>query len=95
MKLLTFEDGNGYKHKSLVRDNDTDPSIGILQSPPDLEQLDWHVIKVTLHNMLLEKGFVTLADIQNRTNEFHQCVLSAVGKPLFRLYQQETNSNGS
>ena len=42
MKLVTFEDGNGYKHKSLIRDNDTDPSIGLLQSPPDIDQLDWH-----------------------------------------------------
>lgn len=95
MKLVTYQDSNGYKHKSLIRDNDTDPSIGILQSPPSLEQLDWHVIKMTLHNMLLERGIITLDDAQSRADEFNKCVLTAVAKPLFRLYQQETESNGS
>lgn len=94
MKLVTFEDESGYKHNSLIRDNDTDPTIGILQSPPNLDQLDWQVIKVTLHNMLLEKGLITLGDAQNQASEFNKCVLSAVGKPLFRLYQQE-NHNGT
>lgn len=94
MKLVTYEDTNGYKHKSLIRDNDTDPSIGLLQSPPNMELLEWDVIKVTLHNMLLEKGLISLNDIQIRTNEFNQCVLSAVGKPLFRLYQQQENRDG-
>ena len=89
MKLLTYEDTNGYKHKSMVRDMDTDPSIGLLHSPPNLDQLDWHVIRVTLHNLLLEKGIVSLSDAQNKQNEFNQCVLIAVAKPLMRLYQKE------
>lgn len=87
MKLLTYEDPNGYKHKSLVRDTDTDPSIGLLHSPPNLDALDWRIIRVTLHNLLLEKGILTMEDAQNRQNEFNQCVLVAVGKPLMRLYQ--------
>ena len=89
MKLLTYTDTNGFKHKSLVRDIDTDPSIGLLKSPPDLNQLDWHVIRLTLHNLLLDKGIITLEDAQLRQAEFNQCVLIAVAKPLFRLYQQE------
>lgn len=92
MKEVTYTDANGYKHKSLVRDTDTDPSIGLLKSPPDLEQLDWYVIKLTLHNLLLDKGIITLEDAQSRPNEFNQCVLAAVGKPLFKLYQQQENS---
>ena len=91
MKLLTYTDANGFKHKSLVRDTDTDPAIGLLKSPPDLEQLDWYVIKLTLHNSLLDKGILTLEDAQSRPNEFNQCVLAAVAKPLFRLFQQQEN----
>lgn len=89
MKLLTYTDTDGFKHKSLVRDTDTDPSVGLLKSPPDLNQLNWHAIKLTLHNSLLDKGIITLEDAQSKSNEFNQCVLAAVAKPLFRLYQQE------
>lgn len=94
MKLVTYEDTNGRKHKSLIRDNDNDPSIGLLQSPPDLEQLDWEVIKTTLHNLLLEKSILTMSDAQHKQTEFNQCVLVAVAKPLMRLYQQENTNNG-
>lgn len=83
----------GRKHKSLIRNGDTDPTIGLIQSPPDLTQLDWQAIQVNLHNALLDKGIITLSDAQSRVNDFNQCVLAAIGKPLFRLYQQE-NSNG-
>ena len=89
MKELTYTDANGFKHKSLVRDTDTDPSIGLLKSPPNLDQLDWYVIKLTLHNLLLDRGIITLEDAQLKSNEFNQCVLAAVGKPLFKLFQQE------
>lgn len=89
MKLVTYEDTNGYKHKSLIRNGDSDPSIGLLQSPPNLDLLDWRIIRITLHNLLLEKGILTMSDAQNKNQEFNQCVLVAVGKPLMRLYQQE------
>lgn len=92
MRLVTYEEPNGKKHKSLIRDTDTDPSVGLLQSPPDLEQLNWELIKVTLHNLLLEKGILTMSDAQHKPNEFNQCVLVAVAKPLMRLYQQETHN---
>lgn len=94
MKLVTYESSNGRKRRSLIRDNDTDPSIGLLQSPPDIEQLDWELIKTTLHNLLLEKGILTMSDAQNKSSEFNQCVLVAVAKPLMRLYQQESNNDG-
>lgn len=94
MKLVTFQDDQGRRHKSLIRDNDTDPTIGLIQSPPDLSQLDWQAMQVNLHNALLDKGILTVSDAQDRVSDFNQCVLAAIGKPLFSLYQMEALNNG-
>lgn len=89
MKLLTFTDADGFSHKSLVRDNDTDPSIGLIQSPPDLRQLDWEAIVKNIHNALLERELFTIQDVQIRSTEFNQIILAKVVKPIFHLYQKE------
>lgn len=88
MKKVFFT-RDGFNYASLIRDNDTDPSTGIIQSPPDLRQLDWNSIQRNLHNALLEHNLLTLKDIQIRQNEFNKIVLSAVGKPLMNLYQED------
>lgn len=93
MKLVTFE-RDGKRYKSLIRDNDTNPEIGLIVSPPDLSQLDWQAIETKLHNALLDKNLVTLHEVQSRQAEFNQCVLAAIGKPLFSLYQNEELNNG-
>lgn len=89
MKKVTFTDGNGYNHNSIIRDNDTDPTLGIIQSPPDLRQLDWDEMARNIHNALLERGLLTIKDVQVRNNEFNQIILAKVGKKIFALYQQE------
>lgn len=91
MKLVDFTDANGYNHKSLIRDNDTDPTIGLIQSPPDLRRLDWESIARNIHNALLERGLLTVKDLQVRQTEFNQIVLARVGKQIFTLYQQQEN----
>lgn len=89
MKLLTFTDDEGYNHKSLVRDNDTDPSIGLIQSPPDLRQLDWEAIARNIHNALLEREIFTIQDAQIRSTELSQIILAKVVKPIYALYQEQ------
>lgn len=88
MKLLTYINENGLKFKSIVRDTDIDPAIGLLQSPPDIFKLDWETIPKTLHNALVERGFFTRQDVQDRQSDFNNVVLAVIGKPLFRLYQE-------
>lgn len=96
MKKVTFTDDNGYNHHSLVRDGDTDPSTGILQSPPDLRRLDWEEMARVIHNKLLERDLINLKDVQIRQNEFNQIILASVGKRIFALYQeQESTNNGT
>ena len=96
MKRVTFTDDDGYTHTSLVRDTDTDPAAGLLQSGPDLRQLDWDEIARNIHNKLVERGLIYLKDVQIRQNEFNQIILASVGKRIFALYQeQESTTNGT
>lgn len=89
MKLVTFTDGDGYAYNSLIRDGDIDPSIGLIQSPPDLRLLDWESIAKNIHNALLERGLLTINDIQIRQTEFNQIILAKVAKQIFKLYQEQ------
>jgi hypothetical protein len=89
LKLLTFVDDNGITRKSLVRDGDTDPSIGLIQSPPNVQDLDWETIAKNIYLKLLERGLFTLKDIQVRNTEFSQVIMSSVVKPIYGLYQEE------
>lgn len=89
MKVLTFLDQNGIERQSLVRDNDTDPAIGLVQSPPDVQSLNWQAISKSIYLKLLERGLFTLKDIQVRNVEFNQIIMATVVKPIFGLYQEE------
>lgn len=64
MKILIYEDENGYLRRSLVKDNDTTPEYGIPQNIPNLDNLDWNEIKKELHNELTRIGLITWADVQ-------------------------------
>lgn len=89
MKTVIYTDPDGLKHLSTIRDNDTDASIGILQSPPDLRQLDWQEIPKEIHNLLVEGGFFSLKDVQIRQTEFNKIINSTIIKRIFRLYQEQ------
>lgn len=91
MKHLEYHDSRGYKQRSLVRDTDTDPTIGIPQELPDIESLDWETIKRDLHAKLLDRQLLELSDIQQRQADFIWCITAALKKPLMRLYQKRSD----
>lgn len=93
MKIVEFTDNNGFNHKSLIRDTDTDPSIGLINDPPDLRMLDWESIAKNIHNALVERGLLTIKDIQIRQTEFNQIILARVGKQIFKLYQEQNGDH--
>jgi hypothetical protein len=89
MKLVTWEDKHGYKHRSLVRDDDSDEmaQYGILQDPPNLEGLDWEGIKLDLHNALAERGLYSWRDVQEKRG-LRGAILSAMKRRLVYLYRE-------
>lgn len=66
MRTVEWEDRNGYRHRSLVRDTDPDDAApnGILQDPPDLSGLDWTGIQRDMHNAMIERDIATWVDLQ-------------------------------
>jgi len=98
MKAVTWTDKNGYKHRSLVRDSDPDDAAeqGILQDPPNLEELDWEGVKRDLHNALVDTGLYSWRDVQQKQG-LRGPILSAIKRRLINLYREvyrEAQHNG-
>lgn len=92
MRLVTWTDQHGYKHRSLVRDDDPDEMApqGILQDPPNLEGLDWEEVKRDLHNALVDTGMTSWSKVQGG-GELRGAILSALRKKLVYLYREAEN----
>jgi hypothetical protein len=88
MRTVTWEK-NGYKHRSIVRDDDPDEMAeqGILQDPPNLENLDWEGIKQDLHNALVERGLYSWRDVQEKRG-LRGAILSSTKRRLVQLYRE-------
>jgi len=89
MRLVQWTDKHGYKHRSLVRDDDPDEmaSQGILQDPPNLDELDWEAIKRDIHNRLVDAGLVSWRDVQEKRG-LRGAILSSMKRELIQLYRE-------
>jgi len=89
MRAVTWTDNNGYKHRSLVREEDPDEAApqGILQDPPVLEGMDWEAIKRDLHNLLVDAGLYSWLDVQQRQG-LEGAILGAMRKKVIHLYRE-------
>jgi hypothetical protein len=89
MRLVEWEDKHGYRHRSLVRDDDPDEMgpQGILQDPPNLEELDWEGIKRDIHNALVSAGLISWRNVQEKRG-LRGAILSPVKRRLVQLYRE-------
>lgn len=89
MKSIEWTDNNGYKHVSLVRDGDSNEDIhmGIPNDPPNVDQLDWEIIKRDLHNELHGLKLYTWNDVQRSQQGIISAILSAIKPKLIQLYR--------
>lgn len=90
MKNVIWKDKDGYKHRSIIRDDQPDSMApeGIPQDPPDLNQLDWEEIKREIHNSLVEQGVTSWKEVQQRGNSVRNTVGSVIGPRIIALYRQ-------
>lgn len=69
MKLLKYEDKEGYIRHSWVRDKDNNPAYGIPRNPPDLSSLGLPPPQQKeLHNRLAESKLFDHLDVLNSGN---------------------------
>lgn len=90
MREVYWTDDEGYKHRSLVRDDVPDELAHeeILQDPPNIERLDWDAIKQTLHNQMVDRRLFTYDDVVRQQNGVAGVVLAALRIPVINLFKE-------
>jgi len=91
MKEVIWTDERGFKHRSLLRDNDPDNlgSAGIPLDPPDLFHLDWDGLVRELHNLLVDKKLSTWEDVQRSGNGVSSSIQTVLKRPIIALYRHK------
>lgn len=91
MKLVKWEDGNGYLRQSYVMEGDPDSAApkGLPHEPPDLSEINWDEVQRDLHNALLEQGLTTWQDVQAQQNTLGPMIVSALKKRIIALYRKK------
>jgi len=91
MRLVTWEDKDGYLRQAWVKDSDPDEMAksGIRHDVPDLSVIDWDEVQKELHNTLVKRGLITWQDVQDQQSSLGPAVLSILKKRLIALYRQK------
>jgi hypothetical protein len=91
MRLVIWMDDEGYKRRSLVRDNDPDSlaPAGVPCDPPDLDRLDWDELKRQLHNILVDRGLSTWEEVMVSQNGVTSSIVSVMKGPIIGLYRTQ------
>ena len=89
MRQVKWTDRHGWNHLSLVRDGDPDEMAesGLLRDPPDVNGIDWEVVKRELHNRLVDAGLVTWADVQRGQKAVTGIVSAVLRRRVIGLYR--------
>lgn len=90
MRIVTWTDRDGYRRRSMVRDQDPDTEAvrGLPMEPPDLSQLDWEGVKRDIHNAFVDQGVITLRDMQ-RLDNLRSVIVSALKPRIIALFKQQ------
>lgn len=89
MRTVVWEDRKGWKHRSLVREKDADPKMGISQDPPDLHDMDLNGILRDIHNGLVESGVHDWTTYQRQQRHMARIINTAVKRRVIGLLRQE------
>lgn len=89
MREVIWTDEDGYRHRSLVRNEDTDDEApyGIRKDPPDVGRIDWAGVRRDLHNALVDGGICSWRDVQ-KLGGLRGAILSALKRRLVALYRE-------
>lgn len=90
MKTVDWTDEKGYIHRSVVPE---DAGIGMAKNgipigPPDIDRLDWNMIKVEINNFLAREGIWTWDDYQRNPNGV-VAALSVIKRHLIDMYRED------
>jgi len=92
MKLVTWYDDDGFLRQVTARDGDSETEAretGIKHEPPDLSELDWVDVQRKLHNLLVERGLNTWADVQDAQGAYTNAIQVVVRPKITALYRSK------
>ncbi len=91
MRVVTWVDKNGYKHRSLLRDQDPDrlAESGIPLDPPNLHRLDWDELVRELHNLLVDREISDWDSVQRNQNAITSSIITVFKRPIVGLFRTE------
>lgn len=96
MREVRWTDEDGFEHRSLIRDHDSDemaPHGVPLDTFSVEDQIDWESVKRELHNLLVKSGLLTWEDVM-RSQHGLKNISYRVFKPhLVRMFK-EMNKDG-
>jgi hypothetical protein len=91
MRTVVWTDRNGWKHVSMVRDEDPDglAEQGIPVGPPDVSSLPWEDICKEINNQLVDGGVLTWRDAVRQQNSITHIVERVVRRKIIDLFRGE------
>ena len=94
MKRVIYEDKDGFKQVSLIRDSDPDTMApqGIPCGPPDIRELDWESIWRDINNLLVDRGFTNLQSLN--IGGLDNSIIIPIKRRLVSAYKHKEKQNG-
>jgi hypothetical protein len=92
MKLVKWYDEDGFLRQVYARDHDSEEvarETGVVHEPPDLSEIDWEGVQRDLHNLLVQRGLITWADVQKHDNELLSAVKTVMKRQIIALYRKK------
>lgn len=90
MRLVAWEDRNGFKRASWLRDTDPDSMApeGIPAGPPDLSGISWEDIQREFNNEMIEKNVLTWGDVQREQSAITNSLTRILRTKIVSLYRE-------
>ena len=90
MKLVIYEDDEGFKQRRMIKTSDTPAmaEFGIPAGPPDLRQLNIEEVLKKVNENLVENELFTWDDVQ-RSNGAINAAVNIFRRELIRLYRMD------
>ncbi len=73
--------------------DERDAHMGLIDDPPNLDELDWEQIKKELHNLLVKRAIISIDSSQELKN-LSNTIVSVVQPKIVALLRQKKANGG-